>query len=119
MSDVSAKKALIRNLWSLGLHKQARAEYRSALSGMDQKTQGQQMKIFRSVLSDMGADSVVESLRLNPQKKTMSFKLNLGLTEFSPFLERFLRNLNASGTKEYSVSGIHRGDNTIVEIKIG
>lgn len=119
MSDVSSKKELIRNLWELGLYKQARAEFRSALSVMDQKTQGQQVRIFRSVLSDMGADSVADSLRLDPKKKTMSLKLNLGLSEFSPFLERFLRNLNASGTKDYSVSGIRRGDNTIVEIKIG
>lgn len=89
-----------------------------AASGMTDENQARQVRFFEKALQGTGVDT--STLKLDPKKRVMSFRLTgLNPIALPKLLDTVLRRVNSVGNTEYTVGSVERGARTTVEIKIG
>lgn len=111
-------KELVADLWRSGFKKEAHSLARLHVAkGITNENRDLQYRIFSQVLSDLGAGDA--NLVIDMKKSVAQFDVkNMSLVQFPKFLERLLRGLNETGTKDYTLDHIDRKDPMRVFIKI-
>ena len=106
-------KEVVAALWQAGHKKEAAALVRMA--GVSKKEALRQYKIITRVLSDLDIRSEVA---IEPGKNEAYFTADVDMVSFGSFVQRFLTNLNAEGTRKYEIKHIDRNSNpTKITIK--